>query len=509
MPTYPYTLTFYSYKGGVGRTLLAANLGVLRARRGKTLLWDLDIEAPGLQRIPGLAPASPVERGFFEWLVDWQAQPAKAKPDYPGLLALARPTQRSEALSILPAFGDSADFAGLYQQIRWEEFLVQDLSRGITLFRGALEAFAEAGFDTVILDARTGITDIGGLLIALLPHVTVLVGNYARQNTLGLAHVWRALAAPAGEGFNPPPLRDPLPPLQRLLVASPIPVDRTDLVAAGQKVWRDAFGLNLSEIVEIPYAPDLPFTEALLALDAPDSAVAQAYLRLDAALESRHRDLLRSLDTSRAVRETHPEHFDPRERDSTTKRGKRFEEKVAHLLRLRGFDVQGETLVDGNRIDLIATKKLDFGRSETWFVECKDYTGNTDKDAVQQLFAFVATDDAKARRVQGMIVAARDFTPAARTFADKVGLLALTYADLERSLFDFSPYLARLRERFEASALARWYVDQRIALEKTPDAEPVPLLAHALHWARGTGGRLWLVLGDYGTGKSSFVARFA
>ena len=59
----PFTVTFYSYKGGVGRTLLAANVAVELSRRGKTLLWDLDIEAPGLHRIEGIAPGSPAPLG--------------------------------------------------------------------------------------------------------------------------------------------------------------------------------------------------------------------------------------------------------------------------------------------------------------------------------------------------------------------------------------------------------------------------------------------------------------
>jgi Mrp family chromosome partitioning ATPase len=44
-------VTFYSYKGGVGRTFALANLAVLLARRGKrVLLMDWDLEAPGLHR---------------------------------------------------------------------------------------------------------------------------------------------------------------------------------------------------------------------------------------------------------------------------------------------------------------------------------------------------------------------------------------------------------------------------------------------------------------------------
>src|SRR3954464_9633363 len=42
-------VTFYSYKGGVGRTFATANIAVLLAKRGKkVLLMDWDLEAPGL-----------------------------------------------------------------------------------------------------------------------------------------------------------------------------------------------------------------------------------------------------------------------------------------------------------------------------------------------------------------------------------------------------------------------------------------------------------------------------
>ena len=68
----PFVVTFYSYKGGVGRTILAANEAVLLARWGKTLLWDLDIEAPGLHRIRDLESDKLNASGFFEWLLDWQ-----------------------------------------------------------------------------------------------------------------------------------------------------------------------------------------------------------------------------------------------------------------------------------------------------------------------------------------------------------------------------------------------------------------------------------------------------
>ncbi|HLK36142.1 MAG TPA: AAA family ATPase [Polyangiaceae bacterium] len=44
-------ISFYSYKGGVGRSMAVANVAVLLAQAGKRLLvLDLDFEAPGLHR---------------------------------------------------------------------------------------------------------------------------------------------------------------------------------------------------------------------------------------------------------------------------------------------------------------------------------------------------------------------------------------------------------------------------------------------------------------------------
>ncbi len=43
--------TFYSYKGGVGRTMALANVAELFLRQGRRVLMiDWDLEAPGLEQ---------------------------------------------------------------------------------------------------------------------------------------------------------------------------------------------------------------------------------------------------------------------------------------------------------------------------------------------------------------------------------------------------------------------------------------------------------------------------
>ena len=68
---FAYLTTFYSYKGGVGRTLALANVGAALAKRGsgRVLLIDCDLEAPGLHRIEALRPSNQAaEGGVLPWL---------------------------------------------------------------------------------------------------------------------------------------------------------------------------------------------------------------------------------------------------------------------------------------------------------------------------------------------------------------------------------------------------------------------------------------------------------
>src|SRR3989304_1465582 len=105
----PAVITFYSYKGGVGRTLLAANMAVALARRGKTLIWDLDAEAPGLHRVRALRSDGAIAQGFFDWLVEWQEHRGRApgKSELDKFARLIRPTPFND-LALLPAHGDGA-----------------------------------------------------------------------------------------------------------------------------------------------------------------------------------------------------------------------------------------------------------------------------------------------------------------------------------------------------------------------------------------------------------------
>ncbi|CAK0738238.1 dynein assembly factor with WDR repeat domains 1 [Gammaproteobacteria bacterium] len=503
----PFTVTFYSFKGGVGRTVLAANIAALLARFGKTLLWDLDIEAPGLHRISDLVSSKLNESGFFEWLLDWQDKRKFDPPtlrDHKDLLKCLLPVGAQSNLFVLPAFGEDANFADLYQQINWPHFLAEDPDLGLKLFRGFIEFLGEQGFRYLVLDSRTGITDIGGFLAALLPHVTVLIGNYGVQNTAGLRAIWPALQAQTESRDRH---RDPLPPLRLELVASPIPIDDPVEERELRAIWAKHFALTAEQVIHIPESPVLRRTEKILALHGQQSDIVTSYGKLATRLQAIDNERQAEDAASQRTLAERPDLLEGRDpRRSRTAQGKRFEERVADLLRLLGYRIEPEQTVDGVRVDLIAT--MTKGLDETvYFVECKDRADSVGSDVVTTLYAWLDTAKARALGARGMVVAHR-FSPQAQEYAKSKNIRLFTPEDLERALIDFSPYLNRLVSEFATSPLAACYIDQYVQPEKTPGQTPL-LLPHAATWASGEGNRLWVLLGDYGTGKTTFTKRFA
>lgn len=518
----PAVISFYSYKGGVGRSLLAANMAVALAREGKTLLWDMDVEAPGLHNIQALRTPGPIRAGFFDWLLDWQKN--KLRPPGPqdlgGLSQLVQATPFSR-LSILPAHGDEADAARLYYGIDWDQLLGGSPPPGQDLFLALFEHLGREGFAHVLIDTRTGLTDLGALLAGALPDATVLVGGYGRQNMWGLGRVYQALSA------LEPGVRPSNTALRLFPVASPIPQDDSDRVAAGRKLWSQAFGVpDLASVREIRYDPALPFSEDLL-ITQPGRSIAQDYEKLYGDLSAFIHTLFAAEAAEQAARDARPDIFEPDPRISRAAQGKRFEDRVADLLRLLGYSVEREQLVGADRVDLVAQIKSGLD-TLTYFVECRDHKKAVGTEVVEQLAVWLSKPAAQARRARGMVVA-HAFSPAALASAKELGITTTTPQDLERHLLEVDAYLFQLVADFEQTPLARCYVTQRSQteaspveqgkkahrtrqpeLEHTADQRGIEdLLAHGLEWANGRDSRLWVLLGDYGTGKTAFTEKLA
>ncbi|MGK3202352.1 KGGVGR-motif variant AAA ATPase [Amycolatopsis sp. MEPSY49] len=167
--------TFYSYKGGVGRSFALANIAVLLARWGhRVLCLDWDLEAPGLGDYfrPRL-PARP-SGGVVDLVDDFRQ--GRFRPE-----AHVQRLTDVGVLDLLAAGREDPGYVGQVQEIDWDR-LYEDG------FGEYLEQCREqwiAHYDFVLVDSRTGISDIGGICTAHLPDHLVLLFTANRQSILG------------------------------------------------------------------------------------------------------------------------------------------------------------------------------------------------------------------------------------------------------------------------------------------------------------------------------------
>jgi MinD-like ATPase involved in chromosome partitioning or flagellar assembly len=182
---------FFSHKGGVGRTTAVAAVGSLLARRGmRVLAVDLDLEAPGLgDRLlsdgPGATTVLDLLVGVDADLDERTREAVRGVTD-PALVGAG-------ALTVVPA--GEVDEAYLRMLARLDLQGSADAAAARDRIGRVLRAARdEAKPDVILLDARAGFHDVGGLLLAGLAHGVVFLGRCEAATWQGLRAVARALA---------------------------------------------------------------------------------------------------------------------------------------------------------------------------------------------------------------------------------------------------------------------------------------------------------------------------
>ncbi|HNH46780.1 MAG TPA: TIR domain-containing protein [Myxococcota bacterium] len=181
-------ITFYSFKGGVGRTLALADVAIYLARWGwKVLCVDWDLEAPGLDVYfrPWL-PAEPAD-GVLELVEAFRdGKPMDQKPLW---LPLPIP-ETEERLHLLRAGRRDRTYARRIQSIEWTPLYDAKFGMYLEQIRGEWQDH----YDFVLIDSRTGLSDIGAICTIQLPDILVALFTPSAQSFEGAMEVARGAA---------------------------------------------------------------------------------------------------------------------------------------------------------------------------------------------------------------------------------------------------------------------------------------------------------------------------
>lgn len=210
-------VTFYSYKGGVGRTMSMANVAFLAAINGKkVLVMDWDLEAPGLAYyFRGLLESTDAKEvkeaaGLLDILWDWNSglidglSELELETHFSNMSSGAAYEDKvhslvSEGLFDFPVkldyIGAGGRLVGRDQSITYEEALARFSwteffeERGGGFVLESLRTWSKKNYDLVLIDSRTGFADVAGICTMQIPDEVALCLVLNRQNIDGIARV--------------------------------------------------------------------------------------------------------------------------------------------------------------------------------------------------------------------------------------------------------------------------------------------------------------------------------
>ena len=310
--------TFYSFKGGVGRSMALANVAELFCSFGlKVLMVDFDLEAPGLERYFHSTVNHQrilTQRGVVDMLVSYKemaallavsslqlpselpespqtsqssqsVEPGDKGAKQPSLIAepidnfctfLKRDNKTGGELNLMSAGQrDGKNFDQYTQNIQsfdWNDFYVN--WRGEQFFDWFCKETKRVA-DVVLIDSRTGITEMGGTCTHQIADCVLLFVGANQQNLKGTSRMVDSLSNPdlVTHGRNGRPLR-------LLPIPSRIENAEGDSLNEFAKQFKQHFGhldpydipltADLFTDLKIPYVPYYAYQERV-ATQAPNN----------------------------------------------------------------------------------------------------------------------------------------------------------------------------------------------------------------------------------------------
>lgn len=380
------TFTFYSYKGGTGRSLLLANTARYLALLGHHVVaLDFDFEAPGLhyklnisrpgQRMRDAIPKA----GAVDYLVAATEGEEVNLGNY--LVPVPLPPDTGGSLFLMPAgSAPTGDYWRALTSLLRQDLFTDPEGSGIAACLELKVRLEEVhGADFLLIDSRTGVTELAGVTTALLADKVVCLMLPNRESQAGARAVLRSLG-------QAPRLPDQAP-LEVIPVLSRVPEGDEELARQALRFLNEEGPtpedtLALEKVFLLRADPELareerlhigsgeprgrsPLYQDYLALMthlmASDPEEVEAALRRQEAIRSMRDWLTEDYDRHRHRRIT-PESFDEEQVDE----GVMFEGSRYGNRQTRFADLVAYAGVDRTEALLAAEYEEDLPASEAW-----------------------------------------------------------------------------------------------------------------------------------------------
>jgi len=191
------TITFYSYKGGVGRSLALVNVATRLAEFGKRVcLLDFDLEAPGLH-LKFARYSIKLSRGIVDYIYEFANSGRLIDEILSYSINLNIHPSKGMPITLIPAGNvDSAEYWRKLSSINWHDLLYEN-ENGLAFFLSLKEKIkSELNPDFLLIDSRTGISEISGISLSLLADDVVVVAANNRENLGGAKKIINSITNP-------------------------------------------------------------------------------------------------------------------------------------------------------------------------------------------------------------------------------------------------------------------------------------------------------------------------
>jgi MinD-like ATPase involved in chromosome partitioning or flagellar assembly len=198
-------ITFYSYKGGTGRSMAVANVAWMLALNGnRVLVIDWDLEAPGIHRYfhPFLEDKELRETsGLIDMVENLAAHAATSSaplgPDQVDIIDYIEPLEwpRSSAYNLswkqfgpraridfMPAGRQGPAYSRKVSAFNWVDFYERLGGRRLL---EAARSQMRGIYDYVLIDSRTGVSDTSGICTVEMPDTLIICFTLNEQSIRG------------------------------------------------------------------------------------------------------------------------------------------------------------------------------------------------------------------------------------------------------------------------------------------------------------------------------------